>query len=162
MRTVYILGKHVGYPLISDMGQQWLDWMRKYPGGRYQGSVDRLVETFGAPPNIEDVITGLDSFAALLANSDVMEDRLQRTLIDTTRWQLSESLQEWFRELHLHPALDYAEFADHVIQPGDIVISFNYDDSLEQELRRAGKWDLAQGYGFALGKNEQSSPVLIE
>jgi hypothetical protein len=165
MRTVYILGagasKHVGYPLISDMGRQWLDWMAAYPNGRFRGSAEFLVERFGAAPNIEDVITELESSIDSLADSDVLEDKSKRMRVGTVRGQMSEALREWFRELHLHPAPAYAEFADHVIQPGDVVISFNYDDSLERELRRPGKWDLSQGYGFALGKAEQSSPILI-
>ncbi len=165
MKTVYILGagasKHVGYPLISDMGRQWLEWMAAYQNGRYRGSVDLLVEAFGAAPNIEDVITELESSIVSLADSEVLEDRLQRTLIGTTHGQLFESLREWFRELHLHPAAAYAEFADRVIKPGDVVITFNYDDSLERELRRTNKWNVSQGYGFPLGKTEQSSPTLI-
>jgi hypothetical protein len=74
---------------------------------------------------------------------------------------LSDGLREWFRELHLRPATAYAQFADEVIQPDNVIITFNYDDSLERELRRRGLWDVSQGYGFPLGKSEQPSPVLV-
>jgi len=165
MGTVYIFGagasKHVGYPLIADMGREWLEWMAAYPAGRYRGSVDLLKEAFGAAPNIEDVITELESSIDSLADSEVLEHRLRRTLLGNTCGQLSESLREWFRELHLKPAAAYAYFAGEVVHPGDVIITFNYDDSLERELRRTGKWDLSQGYGFSLGKTEQSSPILV-
>jgi hypothetical protein len=42
----------------------------------------------------------------------------------------------------------YAEFADKLVQSGDVIITFNYDDSLERELKRTGKWDAGAGYGF--------------
>jgi hypothetical protein len=40
-------------------------------------------------------------------------------------------------------------------------VSFNYDDSLDRELRRAGKWDLSHGYGFPLGDASTTSDVLM-
>ena len=48
-----------------------------------------------------------------------------------------------------------------MIQAEDVVVTFNYDDSLERELRRRGLWDVSQGYGFPLGKSGQPSPVLV-
>jgi hypothetical protein len=160
MRTVYVMGagasKHVGYPLISGMSKQLFDWMAAYPNDMFRSSADFLVERFGTDPNIEDVITEIDS----LIDSN-MKDRLQHFTLVTARQQLFDSLREWFRELHLRPAVAYAKFADEVIQAGDVVITFNYDDSLERELRRAGKWDVSLGYGFPLSTTPQPSPVTV-
>jgi hypothetical protein len=165
MQTVYIMGagasRHVGYPLVASMGKQWLEWMAAYPDGRFQGSVDLLVECFGKEPDIEEMITAIESLIDSLETSEILEDRLQRTLLGNTRGQLSSGLREWFRELHLRPATAYAQFADEIIQPEDVVVTFNYDDSLERELRRRGLWDVSQGYGFPLGKSGQPSPVLV-
>ena len=165
MRTVYVMGagasKHAGFPLISGMGKQWLEWMAAYPNGYFRGSVDLVVERFGSNPNVEDVITEMQASIHSLTSSEVVEDRLQRTLLGNTLGQLNAGLREWFRELRLHGAPAYSDFADNVIQPGDVVITFNYDDSLERELRRAGKWDVSHGYGFMLGNTEQPSPVVV-
>ena len=32
--------------------------------------------------------------------------------------------------------------------PGDTVITFNYDVSLDSKLRQSGKWAIGDGYGF--------------
>lgn len=160
MKTVYVMGagasKHVGYPLISGMGKQLFEWMAAYPDGMFRASVDVLVERFGEDPNIEDVITEVQS--SIECNG---KDRVQHFNLVSARQHLFDGLRLWFREIHFRPATGYAEFADEVIQPGDVVISFNYDDSLERELRRTSKWDVSQGYGFPLGKTEQPSPVLV-
>jgi hypothetical protein len=142
------------------MGTELLQWMLAYPTGRYRGSAELLIETFGDSPNIEDVITQLVAAIETL-DSDAQEDRVLRSLLGNARGQIAEAIREWFREVHLNAAPAYAEFADRVIEAGDVVITFNYDDSLERELKRAGKWDLSRGYGFALGAAEQPSPVLV-
>jgi len=89
------------------------------------------------------------------------EDKAQRMRLGNRRGYLSTGLREWFRGIHARPAPSYAAFADSIVQPGDVVITFNYDDSLERELRRTGKWDISRGYGFPLGSMENSSEVLI-
>src|SRR4051812_11801751 len=83
-------------------------WTPAYPDGRFQGSVELVVEGFGTEPNIEEVITEIESMIDSLENSDVLEDRLQRSLLGNTRGQLSVALREWFRELHLRPSTAYA------------------------------------------------------
>ena len=165
MSTVYILGagasKHVGYPLISEMGKEMLKWMAAFPNGYFRAAADFVAERFGESPNIEDVITYLESTIRSLTDSKVAEEKSQRIRLGTVRGHFLEAMREWFREIRAHPATTYARFAEHVIASGDTVITFNYDDSLERELTRAGKWDVSQGYGFMLGTAAKPSAVLV-
>src|SRR4029077_8989411 len=94
-------------------------------------------------------------------DTDLEEDRVLRSQLANARGQIAEAIREWFREIHLNAAPAYAEFSSQLIDAGDVVITFNYDDSLERELKRVGKWDLSTGYGFPLGATGQQSPVLV-
>ncbi len=161
--TVYVLGagasKHVGYPLTSTMGAEMLSWMSKHE--RYQYAADFIKEKFGDAPNIEDVITKLDAQIKALKGTKEVEERIQRSHIANQKGKLGEALPQWFGEIHTNPAPAYQQFAKEIVQSGDVIISFNYDDSLERELKRAGKWDVSQGYGFQIGQSEKRSPVLV-
>jgi len=42
-----------------------------------------------------------------------------------------------------------------VLAPEDVVITFNYDVSLDRELHRSRKWSPLDGYGFALASSPQ-------
>jgi hypothetical protein len=161
--TVYVLGagasKHVGYPLASTMGAELTAWMSKREEYRY--TAEFIKEKFGNSLNIEDVITSLDAYIKSLRGSEELEDRLQRSNAAHQRGKLREAVPVWFTEIHANPAPAYQEFAETLVQSGDVIITFNYDDSLERELKRVGKWDVSQGYGFQIGSLIQPSPVLI-
>jgi hypothetical protein len=165
MTTTYVFGAgaslHAGYPLAATMGGTLLDFMLRYPMQPYPTVAQFLIDTFGKSPNIEDVITELASRIDFLKNAGTAEGRAERTRLGNSRGFLNASLREWFREIHTQPAVAYAAFADKVAQPGDVVITFNYDDSLERELKRAGKWDISWGYGFPLGNVDHKSDVLV-
>lgn len=161
--NVYVLGagasKHVGYPLASTMGAEMISWMSSREQYRY--TADFIREEFGDSPNIEDVITELDSRIKSLEGFEDLEHRLQRSNAAHQRGKLREVVPVWFTEIHTNPAPAYQEFAERIVQPGDVIITFNYDDSLERELRRVGKWDVSQGYGFQIGRSGQPSPILV-
>lgn len=163
MKTVYVLGagasKHVGYPLASTMGAEMIAWMSTRD--RYRDTAEAIKETFGGAPNIEDVITALDDIITSLEGAKELEDRERRTLAAHQRSKLAEVLPQWFVEIHGNPAPAYKQFAENIVQPGDVIITFNYDDSLERELKRVGNWDVSQGYGFQIGNVEQPSPVRV-
>jgi hypothetical protein len=59
----------------------------------------------------------------------------------------------------LGEAIDYVRFASKVIAPGDCVLSFNYDVSLEPHMKNFGKWRLGDGYGFEMEGFENQSPI---
>jgi hypothetical protein len=141
------------------MGTEMLSWMSKRDEYRY--TADFVKEEFGDSPNIEDVITELDAYVKSLKGSEELEDRLRRSRAAHQRGKLREAVPVWFMEIHTNPALAYQEFAERIVQPEDVIITFNYDDSLERELKRAGKWDVSQGYGFQIGTSLQPSPVLV-
>jgi hypothetical protein len=162
--TVYVLGagasKHVGYPLSSTMGSEILSWMLSHE--RYQDTADSIREIFGASPNIEDMVTELDRIIKSLEGAEELEYRLKRSIAAQIRSKLGEVLPQWFSEIHTNPAFAYQQFAEAIVQPGDVIITFNYDDSLERELKRSGKWDVSQGYGFPIGQQAPpKSSVLV-
>lgn len=165
MTTTYVLGAgaslHSGYPLASTMGAALLDFMLAYPIPPYPDTAQFLIDTFGKSPNIEDVITALQSRTDELKSAATAEAKAERTRLGNCLGFVNASVREWFREIHTNPSPDYAAFAAKVVKPGDVIITFNYDDSLERELRRVGKWDLSLGYGFSLGKENTPSDVLV-
>src|SRR5262249_3239997 len=55
----------------------------------------------------------------------------------------------------------YEQFASETVQPGDAIISFNYDVSLERELARTNKWSIGDGYGFDIPEFPKHSAVKI-
>jgi hypothetical protein len=162
-KSVYVLGagasKHIGYPLASTMGAEMLAWMSVRE--RYKDTADSIRETFGDSPNIEDVVTELEGVVESLEQSSETGDRIRRSIASSILVKVREAVPIWFTEIHTNPAPAYRQFAAKLVQPGDTVITFNYDDSLERELKRVGKWDIAQGYGFQIVTATTASQVLV-
>jgi hypothetical protein len=69
---------------------------------------------------------------------------------------LQHAVRAWFAEIQKGVALKssaYREFARNIVDPGDCIITFNYDVSLERELRLSGagsKFEAGDGYGFRI------------
>jgi hypothetical protein len=161
----YVLGagasRHAGYPLASEMAEGLMRSMLNSEDTCGRPYAEYLIDRFGTPSNIEDLISKIQESLDALRGSRSSQDKTEYSRLGTRLGFLSTSLRQWFRRLHAAPADAYAEFADRIVQPGDVVISFNYDDSCDRQLKRAGKWDVSQGYGFHLGSTEQSSDVLL-
>jgi hypothetical protein len=162
MKTTFVFGAgasiHAGYPLATKMGGKLLSFMVKNPHPLSQQYGRLILDAFGKSPNIEDLITGIDARIESLSKEGKTEER--RVWGNARGW-FAVMLREWFRKRHKKPARDYKDFAKRIIKPGDTVITFNYDDSLDRELRRVGKWDLSRGYGFSLGEADAPSKVLM-
>ena len=73
-----------------------------------------------------------------------------------------EALRQWFGVIHRqHQACAYRLFANEAVQPGDCIISFNYDISLDSKLHQSGKWEVGDGYGFSADGLPTGSSVTL-
>lgn len=156
---VFILGAgasyHAGYPLASGLGPGLADWIIKScpVDSRPRRAIDRLHAAYGVLDDFERVITEVESSPL---RSVKVEDR------DALLGALRNALGEYFKQIRQKPAELYRNFAARCVQDQDLIISFNYDLALERELKRAGKWEARDGYGFDIGNDQiQTSPVIV-
>lgn len=81
MTTIYVLGAgaslHAGFPLASAMGEGLLDCMLRYPTAAYPSAAQFLIDTFGKSPNIEDLITTLQSRIDALNTPEGKAERMR-------------------------------------------------------------------------------------
>ncbi len=159
-RTTYILGAgaslHSGYPFIRTMGADLLAWMRlprKSVYFNFAQSADFLEERFGN--HIENLFNGIQ--AEIQARQDGYA-----IFANVHKPCLIEAMRQWFGEIHLnHAAQSYDLFASKIVQPGDRIITFNYDLALDSRLRMSGKWAVGDGYGFAADGLPSGSSVTM-
>jgi hypothetical protein len=124
----------VGYPLTKDLGPGLVKFIADNPGPRnypYWPDPDELVE-YGPLEDIEEIVTRLER-----------SERSGPILAG-----LREAICVFFDSIRTNNASLYRQFASEVIQDGDVVITFNYDVSLDRELRKAKRWEISEGYGF--------------
>lgn len=163
MATTYVIGagasRHAKYPLAFEIGKGLIEFMfglDRHPFAPVQARC--LIEQFGQEPNIEEVVTQLGLRVELAKAKGIPADPSPCSPGNLRGW-IGIWLREWFRQIHTGTAVAYAQFADKLVRAGDVIITFNYDDSLERELRRVGKWDLSDGYGFPFAAIARSSQV---
>ena len=140
---------HVGYPLTRDLCPKLIDWASRNepPNQRYWPDREEL-SRFSALDDIEELI------------SQVEKDAKPGRILAGLR----NALCEYFDSVRAGEATLYRQLAQDVVEVGDVVVSLNYDVSLDRELRRAGKWEIRDGYGFDTGINAvpQSSVKLLK
>ncbi len=158
--TTFILGAgaslHAGYPFIASMGTKLFAWMRKPRkalGYNFASCADDLEERFGN--NIESVLNGIDT--------EIRRGGPDRgAFANVHKPALVEALRQWFADIHRRKrASAYERFAGKIVQPGDHIISFNYDVGLDACLRAVGKWHVGDGYGFAATELPSGSVVRL-
>jgi hypothetical protein len=103
-------------------------------------------DLYGGLGNIEQILTDLDEcFPGSRAAS------LQRPIRASLLASLRQALREFFNAIRDAPAPLYERLARECLNPGDVIITFNYDVACERELKRAGLWEISDGYGFLFG-----------
>jgi hypothetical protein len=151
MRT-FVLGAgaslHVGYPLVKELGPKLIEWAGKNrrPQQLYWVDEQELREIFPSLDDIEAIITELQ-YPAQGSPIDGLPGWKRASILAGIR----NALCEFFDSIRANDAFLYRQFAREIAHPGDVILSLNYDVSLERELRRAGKWEISDGYGFDLG-----------
>jgi hypothetical protein len=160
---IFVLGAgasfHAGYPLARNLGAALVEWAAKNPRPDrfYWIDADELHWLFHSLDDFEQVISELQS-----PTSGSQVDKLPKEKRGSILASIREVLCEYFDILRLTHAPLYWKFAEHVISQGDTIITFNYDVSLEAELRKADKWHISDGYGFSLADGiTPVSPVKI-
>jgi hypothetical protein len=151
--TTFVIGAgaslHAGYPLATELGNGLTDWLaanRTEANDLYGENLRLLRKLYGDLHNLEQILTEIeecppDSIAS------TMDDIARRNAIRNMRLMIPE----YFRSLRERPASLYERLARKEVRPGDVVITLNYDLALERELKKAGLWEMGDGYGFSLG-----------
>lgn len=160
--TTYVLGagasRDAGYPLARTMGSELLQWMKSAKhapdsyAARYPATAHFLEESFGPIGNVEDLVTAIQDLIREYENG-TPEQRAKRTLVANEYGVFKNAVRAWFAEIQQGVALGsfaYQDFARKIVVPGDCIITFNYDVSLDRELRLAGKFEAGDGYGFPI------------
>jgi len=143
------------------MASELLQWMKRPThdpnsyAGRYPATARFLEESFAPVENVEDLVTAIHKLIDEYENG-TREQRARRTLIANEYGVFKNAVREWFAEIQQGVALAssaYQDFARNVVVPGDCIVTFNYDVSLERELRLAGqspRFEVGDGYGFPI------------
>jgi len=141
-----------------------LVWMKSQTTSilEYPVIAEQIEETF---PEVEDVDGLFERMAEIVQNHEngTEEQRITRSLIaNGQRPAAGEAIREWFLEIRRDERRGaYADFAEDIVQPGDCVLTFNYDVSLDRRLKEAGKWHVGDGYGFTVEGLAANSPTRL-
>jgi hypothetical protein len=160
--TTYVLGAgaslDAGYPLAKTMATELFQWMKGSShapdsyAARYPTTAAYLEESFGPVTNVEDLVSAIQGLIRKYENG-TQEQRAMRAVVANEYGVFKNALRAWFAEVQQGAALSssaYRDFAKSIVEPGDRVVTFNYDVSLERELKLAGKFEAGDGYGFPI------------
>ena len=160
--TTYVLGagasRDAGYPLAGTMASELFQWMKHSShapdsyAASYPETARFLEESFGPLGNVEDLLTAIQKLIEEYEHG-TQEQREQRAVVANEYGVFKNAMRAWFSEIQNGKALKsltYRDFATNVITPGDCIITFNYDVSLERELKLVGRFEVGDGYGFRI------------
>jgi len=168
--TVYVLGAgashHAGYPLSNSMGLQLFGWMKSQVNAqgfesRYPAAAQFFEKWFGPVGNIEDLFTEMQRLIAD-GQHGTPDQKTIRTIVANEQSVLVNAVRSWFTEIRQTGNADaYKRFAAEIVAPGDCVITFNYDVSLDRELKLASKFEVGDGYGFRIEQLPDKSATKV-
>jgi hypothetical protein len=138
---------HVGYPLTTKLGVELIEWIARNPRDRIHWiDAAEIRALFPSLANFEEIISELEN-----PSPGSKIEGLPKWKRGSLLAGIREGLCEYFDAIKSNAAPLYCQLAERVLSPGDTMVTFNYDVSLEAELRKVGKWDIGNGYGFLLG-----------
>jgi hypothetical protein len=159
--TTYVLGAgashDVGYPLARGMASELLQWMKRPThdpdsyAARYPATA-RFLEELAPIDNVEDFATSIQKLIDKYEGG-TREQRARRALIANEYGVFKTAVRAWFAEIQRDVAVTssaYRDFAVNIVVPGDCIVTFNYDVSLDRELKLAEKFEVGTGYGFPI------------
>ena len=157
---VYLLGAgasvHAGYPLASQLGSGLASWVATLPAQhQYHERMKQLRTVYGTLDDFEALMTDLFTCAPGSCASALPQSTRPYLLGD-----IEEGIMEYFNAIRPRPALLCDQLAQRTWH-GDVVLTFNYELSVERSLQAAGLWHVNDGYGFRLTLEGGTSPVRV-
>jgi hypothetical protein len=144
------------------MGSGLFEWMQRHTNSGYFNFLDAaesLKKSYGHTEDIEELLTRVDECIFDCPEPTAEQRSARGGLVNHDKPALIEAIRQWFTEIRQQPAESYRLFAQRIVQPADVIISFNYDVSLERELKLADKWQIGDGYDFRIDGLADASPV---
>lgn len=149
----FILGAgascHAGYPLTPALTRELVAWLEihAHESRNFQTGLEAL-RKFGLDRGVDDIEEILEYAGEAVKGLSIA---------------LCDSIEGFFNEVRRGPKASsgYTTFASVGCRPGDVVITFNYDDALERALKSAGKWEVWNGYGFSVSVEHSQPPVPV-
>jgi len=163
--TVFVLGAgasvHAGYPLASNLGEDLHTWAclnRQTAAGQKSGFLESLRALYGNLADCECVLTELIECPAGSRAESLTQMQRGHAL-----GAIEELVPEFFWSLSQNNGTSnlYDDLARNHIRDGDVVLTFNYDLACERSLKRAGLWEIGDGYGFDVSP-EQITPSKVK
>jgi len=154
-------------PLDSDFFTQ----LQRVRQGKHRGLVDKVVqdaiELFGVnfKATLETAFTTLEHTRNIITTTGETKS-FKRSQLTEKRDRLLQALAAVFEESlcvghsHRMKRCGYHDALVGMLREGDTIISFNYDCTIDDSLRRLGhsKWNPRYGYLLPLGKGHKTLP----